>query len=137
MNKLESLEEFAAMRDIPIYRHLPLDKDSCSIYFDGMCAIAIPKNKEMSSAEQTVCLAHELGHCETLSFYNPDNIKILWGKYEYRANKWAIKKLISKQDLVLAINEGYTEPWQLAEYFNLPEHFVRKALLYYQNGYIA
>ena len=50
---------------------------------------------------------------------------------EYRANKWAIKKLAPKDEMEEAMKNGYTEIWQLAEYFGITEDMVKYALWVY------
>ena len=41
------------------------------------------------------------------------------------------KRYLPFEELQNAVSAGYTEPWQLAEYFQLPETAVRGALNYY------
>ena len=83
---------------------------------DGSCAIAMDPWRMSTLADEKVKLAHELGHCETGSFYN----------------RWAYKKLVPEDELRKAIQQGYQEPWELAEYFNVTEPFLRSALDYYR-----
>lgn len=99
---------------------------------DGSCAIAMNPWRMPTVADETVKLAHELGHCETGSFYNRYAARDVRQKYENRANKWAIKKLIPEDELIEAISKGYREPWELAEYFGVTEDFIRGALEYYK-----
>ena len=136
MTLMESLEEYALDRGVTVYHDMPLDTGSYSVCVNGKCAVAVTACP-LTSAEKAVCLAHELGHCETGSFYNQYNIYDLWGRHEYRANKWAIKRCIPKHDLMAAVRAGYTEPWELADIFDVTEAFIKKALFFYQNGYIA
>ena len=100
---------------------------------DGTCAIAMNPWQLPTVAAEKIKLAHELGHCETGSFYNRWAALDLRQKHEYRANKWAIKKLLPEEELYRAYHEGYREPWDLAEYFDLPEEFVRQAMEFYGN----
>lgn len=95
-------------------------------------AIALDPWKLGTLAQETVCLAHELGHCETGSFYNRYAARDIRQKYENRANKWAYKKLVPQDELAEACLQGYREPWELAEYFGVTEDFLRGALKYYQ-----
>lgn len=55
-------------------------------------------------------------------------------KHENRADKWAIKQLIPKDKLDQAVAEGYTDLWQLAEYFEVSEEFMKKAICWYKFG---
>lgn len=70
-----------------------------------------------------------LGH-----FYNRYAARDVRQKYENRANKWAIKKLIPEDELKQAILQGCREPWELAEYFGVTEAFYAK-LFWYKHGY--
>lgn len=101
---------------------------------DGQCYVAIDPDKLTSSADEKTKLAHELGHCMTGSFYNVYSPCDSRQRYENRADKWAIKKLIPEDELEQAVAIGYTELWELAEYFNVTEDFVRKAVSWYKYG---
>lgn len=94
------------------------------------CYIGID-SKDKTEQEIVVHKAHELGHCMTGSFYNKYAKFDLVSKHEYKADKWAIKKLTPKDELVEAMEIGYTETWQLADYFEVTEDFVIKALKFY------
>ena len=98
---------------------------------DGSCAVAINPWCLRTAAEEAVKLAHELGHCETGSFYNPYAALDIRRKHENRADRWAIKKLIPWDELIQAVHQGHREAWELAEYFRVTEEFVRKAIAYY------
>jgi len=101
---------------------------------DGRCYIAIDPQKVTSQADEKTKLAHELGHCMTGAFYNVYSPFDSRWRNENRADKWAVKKLISKDELDEAVANGYTEIWELAEYFNVTEDFMRKAISWYEYG---
>lgn len=103
---------------------------SMAICEDGLCAIIIDYDQIINTAELKEKFAHELGHCETMSFYNEHTLETR-ERMEYRANKWAIKKLIPEDELKEAIQNGYTELWQIAEYFGVTEDVVRFAVWVY------
>lgn len=86
---------------------------------------------EIGGADEKVCLAHELGHCETMSFYNLYSPLDVRGKHERRANVWAIKKLIPKSKYFWALRHGYDDIYSLAEYFGVTPEFVKKTAEYY------
>ena len=87
--------------------------------------------------EEKVKLAHELGHCETGSFYNRWAMLDVRQKHENRADKWAIRKLVPESDLDRALRDGHTELWDLAEQFGVTEDFMQKAVWYYRHGNLA
>lgn len=107
-----------------------------SVLIDGEMCIAINPAMIESAADEKVKLAHEIGHCETGSFYNSRSPNEIVKKCENRAVKWAIKKLIPKDELEKAVKNGIVEFWDLAEHFNVTEGFVRKAILFYWSGHL-
>lgn len=63
---------------------------------------------QLTLAEETVCIAHEAGHIATGSTHALSSPYDLIDRHEYRANKWAIKKLVPKGELEKAMRQGYT-----------------------------
>lgn len=45
--------------------------------------------------------------------------------------EWAIKKLVPWGKLKKALRSGITEPWQVAEEFNITDEFAVKVMEYY------
>lgn len=88
-------------------------------------------------AEERVHLAHELGHCCRGAFYNRYATSDLRAQQEVKADKWAIKKLVSADELKRAVKDGCTEVWQLAERFGVTDDFMRKAICWYAHGNLA
>ena len=82
---------------------------------------------EVRSAE-----AHECGHIATASTHSFDASPELIGKQELTANRWAVHKFLPFRKIKKAMLSGYTEAWQLAEYFDFDERFIRTALYVYQ-----
>lgn len=102
-----------------------------SLSVEGYIGIDIGKLSTM--AEEKTCLMHEGGHCMTGSFYNIMSSLDIRGKHELAADKWAVKKLIPKNELEAAFIKGYTEPWQLAEHFEVTQAMIQRAYyIYYQ-----
>ncbi len=91
-------------------------------------------DNKISGALEKVCLAHELGHCATMSFYNIYSPLDVRGKHERRAQAWAIKKLIPKYKLSKAFKSGYDNIYSLAEYFGVTADFMQQAVDYYKEA---
>lgn len=100
---------------------------------DGGCYIAIDPLKLQSSQQERIILGHELGHCQTGSFYNSYSSFDIRKRHENRADKWSIIHLVPEKELNEAISAGFTQVWQLAEYFDVPCEFMAKALHWYRN----
>ena len=125
MTDLMTLYDLAEADNISVYSFdMPLSQSASVMYSDGSCAIAIDPFRLASSADETVKLAHELGHCETGAFYNIYSDFDVRGRAEHKANIWAIKKLVPKNELIQAFDDGVTETWNLAEHFNVTEDFI-------------
>ena len=103
----------------------------------GNCYISIDESVMDGGSLEIVHMAHELGHCLTGSFYNRHTRFDIRQRHENRADKWAVRQIISVEDLDTAIAAGYTEVWQLAEYFSVTEQFMRKAIFLYVHGNVA
>lgn len=77
-----------------------------------------------------VCL-HELGHIATGALHKIDSPYELVERSEHRAIRWTAEHFLSAEAFQEAFQAGYTELWQLAEYFDLPEADVQSALDYW------
>lgn len=105
-------------------------KETEAFSMPGIIILDTDKIKNLS--DEKVKIAHEFGHCKTLSFYNANNHLDIMGKHEHRANKCAIKMLVTEDELHDAVKQGNTEIWQLADYFSVTEDFMRKIVNYYE-----
>ena len=127
-----ALYEIADAYDINIINTDCLkETSSCSIRQEDTYYIGISKEIQETS-ELNVHLAHELGHCITGSMYNLYAPLDNRAKHELRADRWAIKKLIPASKLRAALKKGIREVWELAEYFQVTEDYITKAITYYQ-----
>lgn len=81
--------------------------ESLSIMDGSECYIGINPLILKSYAEEKVKLAHEVGHCETVSFYDKNTPWYIRERCEARAEKWAIKKLIPRTSLYPPIKTVY------------------------------
>ena len=138
---MKSLQEFyhlAEQQNI-VVDHFALGKREALSLMDlsGDCFIAIDPGKLTGEADERNKLAHELGHCCTGSFYNRYSDYDCRQRHENRADKWAIRQLIPAKALDDAIALGCTELWELAEYFQVPETFLKKAVCYHVHGNVA
>jgi len=135
---LIELYRFAERRGIDV-DWIPMERAlSLSVpLVDGTCCIALDPWKMDTTAQEAVCLAHELGHCERGAFYNQWAACDVRQKHENRADKWALEHLISADELDEAVAEGYTDIWSLAEHFGVTVDFMRKAVCWYTHGNLA
>ena len=100
---------------------------------DGDCYVAIDPEQLDSSQTEKIILSHELGHCLTGSFYNQYASCDIRQRHENRANKNSVQRLVPKDELDEAVSAGFTEVWQLADYFDIPCDFMAMACHWYQH----
>ncbi len=74
---------------------------------------------------------HELGHAATGALHKVDSPYELVERSEYRANRWSAQQYLNEEAFRTAFADGYTELWQLADYFDLPEPQISSALTYW------
>lgn len=104
-----------------------LGGDVWGIFLDGGAL-------DTGAKELSACL-HEAGHYATGTTHALCSPFDLVAKHEYKADKWAVQRLVSAQELEqAAAAEGCTELWQLAERFGVTEELMRKAVCWYTHG---
>lgn len=133
MTELVSLYRFADQNHVMVDCFELRKREALSLTEDGKYYIAIDPFQLKSTQDEKVKLSHELGHYLTGSFYNQWSTVDIRERHEYRADKWAVHELIPFEEYQQAIQEGYTEVWQLADRFNVTEDFIRRAIQIYQN----
>ena len=137
MYSVPDLYAKAARMQVPVVEFCLPNNGSVSFQEGERCYIGLDESVCDGGALERVHLSHELGHCATGSFYNVHAPRDLRERHENRADKWAIRELISEDALDRAIASGCTSLWSLAEYFGVTEGFARKAVCLHTHGNIA
>lgn len=125
-NKLYCMAE---KRGVMVDRFDVRQNKSVSVKLGDNLYVGLDNN--LSGASEKVCLAHELGHCLTCSFYNVYSPFDIREKHEKRADKWAINRLVPKSQYKKAVKNGYDNIFLLADYFNVTAEFMEKAVKLY------
>ena len=99
---------------------------------DGFYAVFLDFTKIQSTKLLRGVCFHELGHVATGALHKVDSPYELVERSEYRANRWATETFLTEDAFREAFALGYTELWQLSEYFDLPERVVADALTYWR-----
>lgn len=136
MIELDDLYDYANENGIETeYRNMRY-VPALSVVIDGEMCVVINPVMISSSADEKVKLAHEIGHCAAGGFYDKLSPWDVVARCENRANKWAIKKLVPKDELETAIKRGNMNLWELSEKFNVTEGFIKKAISFYRSGHL-
>jgi len=97
------------------------------LYADGVIWIS----KKLTNASKCCVLAEEIGHHLTTSGDILDQTSLDNQKQELKARRWAYEKLVPIENIWFAIADGHTEVWDMAEYLDVDEAFLREALKHY------
>ena len=89
---------------------------------------------QLEDREELVCLAHEMGHCATGSFYTSDTPLVSRTRLEQRADRWAIRQLVPLEELKALLRGGAYRWDEAAEHFQVTEEFLRKAVSFYRDA---
>ena len=114
---------------------IPFDgcpQPGATIRDDGFYAVFLDFTKIKSTKLLRGVCFHELGHIATGALHKVDSPYELVERSEYRANRWATETFLTEEAFREAFGEGYTELWQLSEYFDLPEQVIADALTYWK-----
>ena len=137
MGKTISLYDELNEAGVRFYHWRMADGQAVTVELGSRYGVFMDFDSIHSDAEELVLVAHEGGHISTGATHRVDSPYDLIEKHEYKADKWAIKKLIPEDELDDAVAEGHTDIWDLAEHFGVTEDFMRKAVCWYTYGNLA
>ena len=131
MFELSDFYHYCRKNDVDVIPFDGCPQPGATIRDQGFYAVFLDFSKIRSTRLLRGVCFHELGHVATGALHKVDSPYELVERSEYRANRWAAEQYLPAEEFREAFQSGYTEPWQLAEYFDLPEEDVRKALQYW------
>ncbi len=143
MENINNLHKWMDERGVLLFeRQLPFSDESTNaatihLTDTDTWGVFLDSARIKTAAEEKTVLLHECGHCATGTTHAVSSPFDLVAKHEYRADKWAIKRALSADELDQAVASGYTELWSLAEHFGVTEEFMRKAVCWYTHGNLA
>ena len=130
MTHLQRLYETADGLGLQIC-YFPMENNTAISTPDGFIGMDVDRLED--SAGELVCLAHEMGHCLTGSFYTLDSDRHQRQRCEERADRWAMETLVPLNDQKRALEMGLRHH-ELAELFGVTEEFLEKCLWYYREA---
>ena len=131
MFDLANFYQFCESNNVDIIPYLNAPSEGTTIRDEDYYAIFLDITKLRSiKVYNGVCL-HEVGHVATGALHKIDSPYETVERSEYRANRWGFENYLKVEEFKEAFAAGYTELWQLSDYFDLPEETIRKALFYW------
>jgi len=126
MSELTKYEELMAEYDDElIIEERPIK--NAGLYADGVTWI----REDMTTSQKYCVLAEEIGHHKTsvgniLDQTDTDNVR-----QELKARKWAYEKILPAAAILTAFENGLHCIWDIAEYLDVDELFLRDAMRHY------
>ena len=97
----------------------------------GFYAVFLDFTKIRSTRLLRGICCHEMGHIATGALHHIDSPYELVERSEYRANRYMASTFLTEEAFREAFAAGCREGWQLAEWFDLPQEDVERALQYW------
>lgn len=131
MFELADFYKYCSGKNVQVIPYLGMPAAGATLRDGGRYAVFLDFSQIKSTRLLRGVCCHELGHAATGALHKVDSPFETVGRSEYRANRYVAEHFITRQEFREAFDAGYTEPWQLAEYFELPEEDVRRAYDYW------
>lgn len=131
MFEMADFYDYCKRSRVDVIPYVGAPQPGTTIRDGGLYAVFLDFSKIRSTRLLRGVCCHEQGHIATGALHKVDSPFELVERSEYRANRYMAQTYLTREDFKEAFAEGYTEPWQLAEYFDLPEEDVKKALVYW------
>lgn len=131
MFELSDFYKYCKANQIDVIPYTGSPQPGATIRDGGYYAVFLDFSKIRSTRLLRGVCYHELGHAATGALHKLNSPYELIERNEYRANRWAAEQYLTQEAFRDAFSQGYTELWQLSEYFDLPESDVQNALTYW------
>lgn len=131
MFEISDFYDYCREHRVDVIPYMGCPSPGATIRDRGCYAVFLDFSKIRSTRLLRGVCCHELGHVATGALHKVDSPYELVERSEYRANRWAAERYLTDEDFRSAFSEGYTEVWQLAEYFDMPEQDIINALTYW------
>ena len=131
MFEISDFYDYCKENKVDVIPFIGCPQPGATVRDQGYLAVFLDFSKIQSTRLLRGVCYHELGHAATGALHKVDSPYELVGRSEYRANRWAAQHYLTVADFRSAFQDGCTELWQLAEYFDLPEGDIQKALTYW------
>lgn len=102
-----------------------------TIETDNRYGIFVNHEEIVDKNEEFCVLAHEYGHCKSGTTHKLNSSFSLICQHEYRADRQSIIDLLPVSKIQEAIQNGSQTLYEIAEFVDMPEAFVSKAIQHY------
>ena len=132
MFEISDFYEYCKANQVDVIPYDGCPQPGATVRDNGSYAVFLDFTKIRSTRLLRGVCFHELGHVATGALHKVDSPYELVERSEYRAARWTAEQYLTEEAFRTAFQEGYTELWQLAEYFDMPEWDIAAALTYWK-----
>ena len=129
--ELSQFYDFCRKNQVAVIPYEGCPAPGATLYDRGKYAIFLDFSQIPTTRLLRGVCCHEMSHVATGALHKSGSPYELVERSEYRANRHTAQTVLTVSAFREAFAAGYTEPWQLAEYFELPEQDIKKALCYW------
>ena len=132
MFELSHFYDYCKMNNVDVIPYMGMPSQGATIRDGGEYAIFLDFTKISTLRQLRSTCLHEQGHVATGALHKVSSSFDTVERSEYRANRWIAQQYLTVDAFRDAFAAGYTELWQLADYFDLPEENIKRALSYWK-----
>ena len=132
MFEISNFYDYCKKHQVDVIPYAGCPQPGATVRDQGFYAVFLDFTKIPSTRVLRGVCCHELGHAATGALHKVDSPFELVERSEYRAARWVADNYLTAELFREAFAAGYTELWQLAEFFDLPEDCVQTALTYWK-----
>lgn len=131
MFELSDFYDYCRKNRVDVIPFMGIPQPGATVRDRGQYAVFLDFSQIRSTRLLRGVCCHELSHVATGALHKVSSPYELVERSEYRANRYAAQHYLKAEDFRQAFRAGYTELWQLAEYFDMPEQDIKNALTYW------
>lgn len=124
--------EYCKNNDVDVISFNRLPADAATIRYHGYYSVGLNFCRMLTVRQVRTAMMHESGHLRTGALHKVNSPFQIMEQSEHRADADSFRRYLPAEEIRAAIKQGYTEPWQLSEYFDLDEEYIKKALRYWR-----
>lgn len=129
---IEYIEDLIERENIDLIDTYLEDASGAYVNYEKLNIILYDPSKIDSCCKRKEILAEELGHYYYSATYKFNSTFELISRQEYKAKKWAYCILIPYEKLKLALKNGITDLYSLADYFDVTVEYMYNAINFYK-----
>lgn len=131
MFELSEFYDYCRKHHVDVIPYTGCPQPGATVHDRGNYAIFLDFSQIPTTRMLRGVCCHELSHVATGALHKAASPYELVERSEYRANRYTAQTYLTVSAFREAFAAGCRELWQLAEYFDLPEQDIEKALTYW------